>query len=120
MLVELLYLADRVDVIKDLFAVICFILFVIIIVGIVIKIEGHDIEDELKIKIGNLSLWFSIPLFVILLILNILIPSQTFIYQAIGLHIGKHISQSVFVDTKLQKVSEIVDLKLNEMIKKMK
>jgi hypothetical protein len=120
MLIELLYLADRVDCIRDICGFLCVISAVVIIFGAGFFIEGTQNEDEQEYKVGKCILSFSIPLFIILFCISMFVPSSKFMYQAIGLHIGKQAIQSPSVDIKLQKISEIVDLKLDDMIKKMK
>lgn len=48
------------------------------------------------------------------------VPPKTAIYQMAGVYCGKQINQSVQIDKKLQKVSEIIDLQLDKSIKELR
>ena len=53
----------------------------------------------------------------VLSLLTLLIPNKTTLYQMSAIYLGKQINKSVHVDDKIQKISTVIDLNLDNTIK---
>ena len=53
----------------------------------------------------------------VLSLLTLLIPNKTTLYRMSAIYLGKQINKSVHVDDKIQKISTVIDLNLDNTIK---
>ena len=121
-IIVFLYLAEFIGKICNI-SLIGLILFALMIIAgflfiLLEKSTEYAADDELIIGLSGKIKKLSIMFFVCLSVF-ILTPSKTFIYTALGLKVGEY-SVSSLVDTeKFKKVSQIIDLKLDEVLKEL-
>lgn len=53
----------------------------------------------------------------VLSLLTLLLPNKTTLYRMSAIYLGKQINKSVHVDDKIQKISTVIDLNLDNTIK---
>lgn len=75
-----------------------------------------DINEPYAPKIMKYTKILSITCCVLSL-LTLLIPNKTTLYQMSAIYLGKQINRSIRVDDKIQKISTIIDLNLDNTIK---
>ena len=75
-----------------------------------------DINEPYAPKIMKYTKILSITCCVLSL-LTLLIPNKTTLYQMSAIYLGKQINKSVQIDDKIQKISTIIDLNLDNTIK---
>lgn len=76
------------------------------------------LEDDYCINKIKKAIKIAIITLLILTSMLIIIPTKETMYQFGAIYVGKQINTTVQVDEKLKKVSKIIDLKLDEIIKK--
>ena len=83
--------------------------FILFAYALYVDGEKEKIAKAIKIIITTIS---------IAILTLIFIPTKETMYQLGAIYIGKQLNTTIQVDKKLEKVSKIVDLKLDEIIKK--
>lgn len=107
-------LVDKLDV---LLGCITAVLVGVIMLSFFALIQCHVEGDDKYRRYMSRVIKKSTKLLIITLSFLILIPCKNIAYQLTAVYMGKQVNQTIKLDTKLQKVSEIIDIKLDEIIK---
>lgn len=114
MLYFIIYMIQVLPTIRDIAQVLAFLSFfftLILGLGCFMNLNDPDTPKIMKVvKILSIICCVST-------LLALLIPNKTTLYQMSAIYLGKQINRSVRVDDKIQKISTIVDLNLDNIIK---
>lgn len=115
MIYTYLYLADMLPKLIDVLSATCIVVLLILAGTILFNaMEGTLFDDKSNSRklIKPMAAGCAVCI-----ALYILLPSQTVLYQWAGVYVAKQINAQAHIDTKLKKISDIIDIKL-EQIKK--
>ena len=107
----LLYLFTRVDVIQGL------LIAIAILGGAILLISGLHFGFELKlVKWWSFVKWKVLPIYVSVLLVSVLVPSQ----KDLAIIVGGHYAIAAAKSETAEKIKNIIDLTLDKQLKELK
>ncbi|HEH5471272.1 TPA: hypothetical protein SHD59_000189 [Campylobacter coli] len=118
-LVFLIYIASILDDINRAFFTAGILTLACGILAIILYYGSKFKHNEEFANIGIKGMKFFIPISIITGSIAILTPSKQTAYLMAGAYIGNQVATSEFVNNRLEKIIEIIDLNLDKQIKEL-